>query len=108
LSFFNHIGINKAGAFENGIGLDIGGTLRFMGIKEMAGEIELEELLTRFEEFQCQETFHDADIHTVYLRAFDYYIATHEKVQHDKGVSFANFVAGYLKSEQDAGRDGFI
>lgn len=63
---------------------------------------EIEELLTRFENFQSQETFHDADIHSVYLRAFDYYVATHERVQHDKGVSFANFVAGYLRAKLDA------
>lgn len=68
----------------------------------MISEEELEELLIRFENFQSQETFNDADIHIVYLRAFDYYVAAHEKVQHDKGVSFANFVAGYLKAKLDA------
>lgn len=68
----------------------------------MVSEEKLEELLTLFENFQCQETFHDTDIHVAYLRAFDYYVATHERVQHDKGVSFANFVAGYLKCEHNA------
>jgi hypothetical protein len=65
-------------------------------------EEKFEKLLEEFEDFQCQETSHDADIYTVYLRAFDYYVTTHEKVQHDKGVSFANFVAGYLKAKIDA------
>jgi hypothetical protein len=75
-----------------------------MGDKGMtsSSEEELEKLLTRFENFQCQETFHDTDIYVNYLHAFDYYVATHEKVQHDKGVSFANFVAGYLKAKFDA------
>jgi hypothetical protein len=71
-------------------------------------EEELEEFLKRFESFQCQETFHDSGIHTVYLRAFDYYVATHEKVQHDKGVSFANFVAGYLKAKLDAEHNNLL
>jgi hypothetical protein len=64
-------------------------------------EKELEDLLTRFENFQCQETFHDTDTYIFYLRAFDYYVSTHENVQHDKGVSFANFVAGYLIAKSD-------
>jgi hypothetical protein len=71
-------------------------------IDKMVGETELEELLMKFENFQCLETFRDVDIYTVYLRSFDYYVDTHEKVQHDKGISFANFVAGYLKAKLDA------
>jgi hypothetical protein len=69
---------------------------------EMISEEELEKFLTRFEDFQCQETLHDADVYTVYLQSFDYYVSTHEKAQHDKGVSFANFVVGYLKAKLDA------
>jgi hypothetical protein len=71
----------------------------------MMPEGELEELLERFENFQSQETFHDATIYAVFLRAFDYYAATHEKVQQDKAVSFANFVAGYLRAKLDMGME---
>jgi hypothetical protein len=79
---------------------------KYPGFEEIAdmisSEEKLEELLTRFENFQCQKTFRDTDIYVVYLRAFDYYTATHERAQHDKGVSFANFAAGYLKAKFDA------
>jgi hypothetical protein len=67
----------------------------------MTSEEYLEELLIRFENFRCLETSCDEVIYTVYLRAFDYYVATHEKVQQDKAVSFASFVAGYLKAKSD-------
>jgi hypothetical protein len=79
-----------------------------MRVKKMIAEEKFEELLTRFDNFQYQRTFHDEDIHIVYLQAFDYYVATHEKVQHDKGVSFANFVAGYLKAKLDAEQDNLL
>jgi hypothetical protein len=84
--------------------------LRFsdLDLKNCGLEKELEELLTRFENFQHQETFLDADIHTIYLRAFDYYIATHEKGQHDKGISFANFVAGYLRAKIDGEQSNLL
>jgi hypothetical protein len=74
----------------------------------MTSEKEIEELLTKFENFQSQETFHDADIYSLYLRAFDYYIATHERVQQDKGVSFANFAAGYLRAKFDAEHNNLL
>lgn len=74
----------------------------------MTSEKKLEELLARFEDFQCQETYHDADIYAVYLRAFDYYVVTHERAQHDKGVSFAHFVAGYLKAKFDMKQGGLL
>jgi hypothetical protein len=48
------------------------------------------------------ETACDEDIYAVYLQAFDYYVATHEKIQQDKAASFANFVTGYLKARFDA------
>jgi hypothetical protein len=74
----------------------------------MTSEKELEELLVRFENFQCQETFHDTSIYLVYMQAFNYYVATHENVQHDKAVSFANFVAGYLRAGIDSKQADFL
>jgi hypothetical protein len=64
---------------------------------------ELEGLLSRFENFQCQEMFHDADISIIRSQAYNYYIAQ-EKVQYSAGNSFAfaNFVAGYLRAKIDA------
>jgi hypothetical protein len=75
--------------------------------REMPTETELEELLTRFENFQHLEMLLDVDLHTIFLRSFDYYVTTHEKGQHDKAVSFANFVVGYLKAKADA-KQGFL
>jgi hypothetical protein len=62
---------------------------------------ELEKLLTKFEDFQRQKTFHDSDIHTEYLRAFDYYTANHP-IQDVGRYMFPNFVAGYLMAKLDA------
>lgn len=76
--------------------------------KGMITEVEIEDLLTRFENFQCQETFHDKDIYEVYLRSFNYYVATHERGQYDKGLSFANFVVGYLKAKLDFDQNSLI
>jgi hypothetical protein len=42
------------------------------------------------------------------VRSFDYYVATHENAQHDKGVSFANFVAGYLRAKIDLEKNSLI
>jgi hypothetical protein len=62
---------------------------------------ELEKLLTKFEDFCCQKTYPDSDIHTEYLRAYDYYLASHP-MQAPTGFMFANFVAGYLRAKLDA------
>jgi hypothetical protein len=66
---------------------------------------EMKKLIIKFEDFLCQKTFHETEIHVRVLRAYDYYMACHKEDCREGGVPFANFVAGYLSAELDAKRN---
>jgi hypothetical protein len=68
-----------------------------MNLEEQFGKI-----LVKFDEFRCQKTFLETDIHIAHSKAYDYYATLHEGGHHGDRLAFANFVAGYLKAKIDA------
>jgi hypothetical protein len=62
----------------------------------------LEKLIKKFEDFRCQKTVDESDIHVQQSRAYDYYETKHEGSHSGDRLAFANFVAGYLKAKLDA------